>query len=741
MQASHNGLPAYLVPFAAFLSPEPYAVRIVYKSVGYLARIVGVVLLLWSQELYRPWHLALLSGGEQLASASVGIGIGFVGAVLVTSARNFLALGALAGLVRDERSPVVYLRSFKSDARLLDDWREAFSLFMGHASATYEWSLAKATAAIGPLVAIGKPGEKLPPSGAARLYVDNDHWQDVATRLVAVAKLVVLRVGRTPGFLWELRHVVEQCDPRKVVVFLPARDRDLAYAYLREQAADMLPSPLPLHPGGALFLAFGPHWEPRLIGAPATRFRALCRRLFLAPSTVLRNALVQVAEEDGNFVRARTIRRSLPLLFFCCLTANLIAFDYVTSIMANFDDRLSALRQIVWIMLDSNFYFTSFTIACVVFAVPSVMLFQRFGPRLWIAAMMLVTGLLCASLYFSTDFRFLLLVRFLLGMSLAGLLPAILSYVADLVTPAYRARSVAVLVLALTVYPPLQLLLGEAGLVMAQLVPAPRSISALLFGPVEAGYSGADALLDWQGIYILLAVSATALAIWAFFVIRDEFAAVAPLGAPNARRAPAAGSDKMPSLPPLLDGYAPALSFVWFGLILLAASLATAVSQAVYGLTLPFVGPSGANAPISFWTYAAPYAGGALALMLCAWQIDRSGERRWHAAGSLLLATSGIWIAALGTAPAIKYFGLLVTSAGMYAAALVVWLLLADRPPGAGRPIQIAIFVSLAAFLQELLWIFYPSFLHAGALVGSSAGLVAVVLVLTVCRARKAQAA
>jgi hypothetical protein len=247
------GVPQYLAPYAAFLSSAPYGSKILNKCVGYLARIAGLLFGAWGQELYRPSHLALLPPGDASLSVSAGIGLSVVGAVLFMSARNFLARGALTGLVQDHRSPVVYLRSFKSDVRLFETPSQVLALLIGHASQTYEWSLAKATAAIGPLVAIGKPGENLPPGGAARLYVDNDHWQQVATELVSIAKLVVLRVGQTRGFLWELRHVVEQCDPRKVVVFLPATDRGALYGYLREQAAAILPSPLPPDPGNCFW--------------------------------------------------------------------------------------------------------------------------------------------------------------------------------------------------------------------------------------------------------------------------------------------------------------------------------------------------------------------------------------------------------------------------------------------------------------------------------------------------------
>jgi hypothetical protein len=48
---------------------------------------------------------------------------------------------------------------------------------------------------IGPFVAIGRPGERLPQLGAIRLYVADPEWQEMVTRLMSEAALVVLRAG------------------------------------------------------------------------------------------------------------------------------------------------------------------------------------------------------------------------------------------------------------------------------------------------------------------------------------------------------------------------------------------------------------------------------------------------------------------------------------------------------------------------------------------------------------------
>jgi hypothetical protein len=723
-------VPQYLAPYAAYLSSTPYGSKILNKGVGYLARIAGLLFVAWGQEFYRPSHLALLSSGDKTLSLSAGVGLSVVGAVLFMSARNFLARGALTGLAQDHRSPVVYLRSFKSDVRLFETPSQVLALLIGHASQTYEWSLAKATAAIGPLVAIGQPGEKLPPGGAARLYVDNDHWQQVATELVSIAKLVVLRVGQTRGFLWELRHVVEQCDPRKVVVFLPATDRGALYGYLREQAAEILPSPLPPDPGNAPFLAFGPGWEPRFIGAPANPFFGLCRRLFRSPSGVLRDALVSIAGEDREFVRKTAMRKSIPLLCLCYLVSNVIAYADFASINTTFDARL------FFLFISNNdpqFYFATFLFGYFIFAVVSVLLFQRFGPRRWITGMMLAASVLCAATYVSSDMIYLLIIRFLLGAALAGLIPATASYVAALVPAGHRARWIGLVMLAIPLASLPTRLAPFLGTVMATELPAPGMIHAALmrglFGGAAPHYARIPALTDWQGFYLLLGIFAVSLAIGAMLCVRDEFTDASSSAAEAARLDPDQPAESMPgpargasrSNLPLL-----ALSIVWPSLIAIAASLAWTGSELTVGLNLPL--------PDSLYLLWLSPFGFALCMMMWAWHADRTGERKSHAIAPLLIAVFGVWTAAIANSTATKAWAGIATGVGMFAVVPMLWTSAVELAMSTSLAVQIATIVAVGTMLETIFWVFELRLFGTGPIAISSLGLIAAVVFAIIYR-------
>jgi TM2 domain-containing membrane protein YozV len=112
---------------------------------------------------------------------------------------------------------------------------------------TPEQEMADLLDAVGPVVAIGKPGEPLPELGAARLYVSDDQWQAKVQELMRKSRLVVLRLGSSPGLLWEIEQVLAQLPRQRLVlavlghaVVAPALMERLA-PVLGQTFADALP--------------------------------------------------------------------------------------------------------------------------------------------------------------------------------------------------------------------------------------------------------------------------------------------------------------------------------------------------------------------------------------------------------------------------------------------------------------------------------------------------------------------
>jgi hypothetical protein len=80
--------------------------------------------------------------------------------------------------------------------------------------------LTEVVEALGPVVAIGRPGEKVPPLGAARLYV-GDNWKQVVQDYMRKSQLVLMVAGTTTHFAWEIGEVFRNEPFVPTIIVLP----------------------------------------------------------------------------------------------------------------------------------------------------------------------------------------------------------------------------------------------------------------------------------------------------------------------------------------------------------------------------------------------------------------------------------------------------------------------------------------------------------------------------------------
>ena len=125
-------------------------------------------------------------------------------------------------LASDPRPPVMYLRSFGVDNQFLVASPGRGAQLKTHlnyaASVSPEQEMAFIMERIGPVVAIGKPGERLPELGAARLYVGDDEWREVVGKFINDAALVVIRAGETANLWWETEEALTRRSPERVII-------------------------------------------------------------------------------------------------------------------------------------------------------------------------------------------------------------------------------------------------------------------------------------------------------------------------------------------------------------------------------------------------------------------------------------------------------------------------------------------------------------------------------------------
>jgi hypothetical protein len=166
-------------------------------------------------------NVAILLGveveDEDRLGAVVFYGIGlacWLAALFVNFRRRQVAAQVLntgpASPLKDSRPDVLYLRSFRADA----------SMAKRLGLSTEEEDLAEAVRPFGDLIAIGRPGERLPLPGAARTYFTNDEWQTQVLERMSQAPLVILRAGESDGLLWECRQAFTTLPPKRVVILV-----------------------------------------------------------------------------------------------------------------------------------------------------------------------------------------------------------------------------------------------------------------------------------------------------------------------------------------------------------------------------------------------------------------------------------------------------------------------------------------------------------------------------------------
>jgi ACS family tartrate transporter-like MFS transporter len=134
------------------------------------------------------------------------------------------------------------------------------------------------------------------------------------------------------------------------------------------------------------------------------------------------------------------------------------------------------------------------------FEIPSNIILERVGARLWIARIMVTWGLISASLMFVRTPAAFYLLRFLLGVAEAGFFPGVIYYLSLWYPTAQRARAIAAFMTAVPV-------------------------TGLIGGPVSGALlklDGLYGLAGWQWLFLLEGLPAVILGTSVIFYLNDR---------------------------------------------------------------------------------------------------------------------------------------------------------------------------------------------------------------------------
>lgn len=261
--------------------------RIVRRSSGYALGVLGPALA--SLATINLCFVNGLAPGVTPAAPEVPHGIQFrllcillllASALLCRLGRRLVTPSAAEVIANDPRPPVLLLRSFADDHRRLKQDTLFSAAWWGVRAMwgpprqeppfnlpSLEELISSVLSRVGPVVAIGLPGEILPPAGAAREWATDATWQQRVEALLRECQLVVMVVGETngeDGLAWEVRKVFEMGLWSKLVLVAPP----LSEVEVRERWQkyhELSGGRVPLYRGWELCAAF--HLDRVLLGA------------------------------------------------------------------------------------------------------------------------------------------------------------------------------------------------------------------------------------------------------------------------------------------------------------------------------------------------------------------------------------------------------------------------------------------------------------------------------------------
>ena len=349
----------------------------------------------------------------------------------------------------------------------------------------------------------------------------------------------------------------------------------------------------------------------------------------------------------ADALAGKVARRLLPFLMLCYFFAYLDRVNVgFAALTMNRDIGLSATAY--------GFGAGLFFLGYVAFEVPSNLILERVGARIWIARIMVTWSLISASTAFVTSEWSFYLVRVLLGLAEAGFFPGIILYLTYWFPTAQRAGIVGIFMMA---------------------VPLSAAIGAPLSGLVMSFTDGWLGLAGWQWLYLLEAAPSLLLGLATLFVLTDRPEQAAWL-TPEERARLVARMAEDQRLQPnrtthfgsaLLDPRVLGLGLVYFGL-----------STGLYavGLWLPqIVSSFGFTTTATGFVAAIPYIVSAAGMLAWTRRSDRRGERVRHVAIPTVVAGLALIAASQAGTPFLTIAALSVAALGVFAALPTFWTL------------------------------------------------------------------
>src|SRR5271166_1704366 len=288
-----------------------------------------------------------------------------------------------------------------------------------------------------------------------------------------------------------------------------------------------------------------------------------------------------------------------------------------------------------------------------IFEVPSNVIMEKVGARLWIARIMITWGIFAGLTALVTGATSFAVVRFLLGVAEAGFFPGIVLYFTYWFPSHHHAR-----------------------IVSGFLVGLPIAVAA--GAPISTGLLGLDGMLGlrgWQIMYLAEAIPTIAIGIATFFVLTDRPEQARFLTAEErswlARKLTAERRAKeavrtFTLWQAMVDAKVLLLSLNYLGIVTASLGMLIFIPQIIKSLG------DFSNMTVG-WLTMIPYICAGISLVVWGRISDRMNERRWNLLAACVVYTVGLIIAGMTMGSWWAMVGLCIATFGFYGSKGPFW--------------------------------------------------------------------
>lgn len=313
---------------------------------------------------------------------------------------------------------------------------------------------------------------------------------------------------------------------------------------------------------------------------------------------------VTYTEEEVQ-VYKKVIWKLIPFLCFCYIAAYL---DRINVGLAKLHMLSDVYLSEAAFGLGAGLFFVGY----IIFEVPSNLVMEKVGAKVWIARIMITWGILSGlTMFVTTPMQFYIL-RFLLGAAEAGFLPGVLYYLTTWFPTYYRGKIIALFLIGL----PLAVIIGSP-----------------LSGWIMQTFDSVHGLAGWQWLFFLEAIPSVLLGILTLKVLPNHFSKAKWLNEQeksiieNNLKKDLEGNTSAKEKHSFKDGFFN-LNVLKLGVINFSMLLCTYSM----GFWLPtFIKSAGMDNLLNIgFVVAIPSVIGLIAMLLIGRSSDKYRERRWH---------------------------------------------------------------------------------------------------------------